>query len=93
MYKLMDLIKRMNPIKALAGALIWLCVLAPAMALTINGNTITLTDAESRACVQGGGCLVMPAEYLQSELARLQQEAYDAGVRETKRQCKRDGTV
>lgn len=58
----------------------------PASALTIQGNTIILDDAEMQQCASEGGCGVFSRNYLMAEL----QKAYEAGKAEASQTCKRD---
>lgn len=48
---------------------------APAQGIEIQGNTITLSDAEKKMREDEGGCGVITAAYLRSAL----EQAYKAG--------------
>ena len=69
---------------AVAYTMTLLTLIAPAMAIEIKGNVITLSDAERMTCNTGGGCEVIPAYALGAAFYKLRQEvheqAFEAGV-------------
>jgi len=63
----------------LAYTLILLNLNAPAMALQVSGKSVQLTDAEVRACQDGGGCHVITVMQLDAALDEAQHSAGRAG--------------
>lgn len=85
---------RHGPLVLTATVLAWLCILAPAQAITVSGNTLTLTDEEMQACAAGGGCVLAPVDAIKASIAQRQQEAFEVGVDAgAAASCKRDKTV
>ena len=62
---------------AIAYIMILLTLSAPAMALEIKGNVITLSDEQRMLCNIGGGCEVIPVFALGAAFHKMRQETYD----------------
>lgn len=60
-------------------ALLSLTLPAPSIAISKEGNVITLTPEEDALCVAAGGCTVIPNQRFREELAKALQEAYSRG--------------
>ena len=52
---------------------------APLCAVEKEGLTITITQEEDAACTEGGGCLLVPRQVLETAIEAYAQRAYSAG--------------
>lgn len=59
-------------------------VVAPVLAMQREGNVITLTDDEMKACAEGEGCVMGPKKAVRELMEQAYERGRVAGVRECK---------